>query len=144
MVNEKVKESRKIVLLKDRLDYIFTNFTSNFNSTGKNFLKKLAKYKEKIGYSNLFSEIEDPDINSYDFFEIVGTLYDLLINLLNEIENLLNSSNMQFDLNKLMFILKSIIQKKIENIADKIEKQKKKENFAAPISILTNLTVLIK
>ena len=127
MVNEKVKESRKIVLLKDRLDYIFTNFTSNFNSTGKNFLKKLAKYEEKIGYSNLFSEIEDPDINSYDFFEIVGTLYDLLINLLNEIENLLNSSNMQFDLNKLMFILKSIIKKKIENIADKIEKQKKKK-----------------
>ena len=127
MVNEKVKESRKIVLLKDRLDYIFTNFTSNFNSTGKNFLKKLAKYEEKIGYSNLFSEIEDPDINSYDFLEIVGTLYDLLINLLNEIENLLNSSNMQFDLNKLMFILKSIIQKKIENIADKIEKQKKKK-----------------
>ena len=127
MVNEKVKESRKIVLLKDRLDYIFTNFTSNFNSTGKNFLKKLAKYEEKIGYSNLFSEIEDPDIISYDFFEIVGTLYDLLINLLNEIENLLNSSNMQFDLNKLMFILKSIIQKKIENIADKIEKQKKKK-----------------
>ena len=75
----------------------------------------------------MFSEIEDPDINSYDFLEIVGTLYDLLINLLNEIENLLNSSNMQFDLNKLMFILKSIIQKKIENIADKIEKQKKKK-----------------
>ena len=42
MVNEKRKEPEKIVLLKDRLDYIFENFSSNFNSTGKNFLVKLA------------------------------------------------------------------------------------------------------
>ena len=48
MVNEKRKEPRKIVLLKDRLDYIFTNFSSNFNSTGKDFLIKLAKNEKRL------------------------------------------------------------------------------------------------
>ena len=37
------KKPRKIVLLKDQLDYIFKNFTSNFNRTEKNFLKKLPR-----------------------------------------------------------------------------------------------------
>ena len=50
---------------------------------------------------------------------------------------------MQVDLTKIMFSLKSIISKKIENITDKSEKQKK-EILAAPNSILTNLTELVK
>ena len=37
------KKRKEIVLLKNKLDYIFKNFGSRFNSTGKNFLKKLAK-----------------------------------------------------------------------------------------------------
>ena len=37
------KKPKEIVLLKDKLDYIFKNFGSNFNSTGKKFLKRLAK-----------------------------------------------------------------------------------------------------
>ena len=112
MVNEKRKEPRKIALLKDRLDYIFTNFSSNFNSTEKNFLKKLAKDEENIDYKNLFFEIDDLVIRSYDFLKNVGTLYDLLINLLNENETILNSSTMQLDLTKTMLLLKSIISKK--------------------------------
>ena len=84
MVNGKRKEPTEIVLLKDWLDYIFTNFSSNFNSTGNNFLKKLAKDEEKTDYHNLFFEIDDPDINSYDFLEYAGMLDALLINLLNE------------------------------------------------------------
>ena len=32
------KKSKEIVLLKDKLDFIFKNFDSNFNSTGKKFL----------------------------------------------------------------------------------------------------------
>ena len=31
------------MLLKDKLDFTFTNFGQNFNSTGENFLKNLAK-----------------------------------------------------------------------------------------------------
>ena len=42
------KKPKKIVLLKDKLDYIFKNFGSNFNSTGKNFLIKLAKDKKRL------------------------------------------------------------------------------------------------
>ena len=41
------KKPAGIVLLKDKLDFIFKNFDSNFNSTGKNFLKKLAKDEKK-------------------------------------------------------------------------------------------------
>ena len=42
------KKSKKIVLLKDELDYIFKNFGSNFNSTGKGFLIKLAKEEKRL------------------------------------------------------------------------------------------------
>ena len=37
------KKSKNIVLLIEKLDYIFKNFDPNFNSTGKKFLIKLAK-----------------------------------------------------------------------------------------------------
>ena len=44
------KKSKEIVLLKDKLDFIFKNFDQNFNSTGKNILTKLAKDEKKIDY----------------------------------------------------------------------------------------------
>ena len=50
IVNEKKKEPKEIVLLKYRLHYIFTNFRSNLNSTGKNFLVRLAKDEKKIDF----------------------------------------------------------------------------------------------
>ena len=34
------KKPKRILLLKDELDFIFKTFGSNFNSTGKNFLIK--------------------------------------------------------------------------------------------------------
>ena len=37
------KKSEEMVLLKDKLDFIFKNFDSNFNSTGKKILIKLSK-----------------------------------------------------------------------------------------------------
>ena len=72
------KKPTKIVLLKDELDFIFKNFGSNFNSTGKNFLKKLAKDEKKIDYNNLFFEIYDKSVvKNVDFLKEIGTLYDL-------------------------------------------------------------------
>ena len=68
-------------------------------------------------------ETDDPVIKSYDFLENVGTLYDLLINLLNENETILDSSSMQLDLIKIIYSLKNIISKKIEKTIDKSEKQ---------------------
>ena len=46
------KKPKETVLLKDKLDYRFKNFGTNFNSTGKKFFGKLAKNEKKIGYNN--------------------------------------------------------------------------------------------
>ena len=48
------KKSKEIVLLKDKLNFIFKNFDSNFNSTGKKFLIMLAKDEKKIDNNNFF------------------------------------------------------------------------------------------
>ena len=42
------KKSKRIVLLKDKLDYKFKTFGSNFNSIGKKVLKKLAKNEKRL------------------------------------------------------------------------------------------------
>ena len=80
-----------------------------------------------MNYNNLFFEIDDPVIKSFDFLENVGTLYDLLINLLNENENIHNSLVTQIYLAKIISKLKTTISEKNENITDESEKQKKKE-----------------
>ena len=62
------KKPKKIVLLKGKLDFIFKNFGSNFNSTGKNFLTKLAKDEKKIDYNNLFfSKYNESVVKNADF-----------------------------------------------------------------------------
>ena len=96
-----------------------------------------------IDYNNLVFEIDDPVIKSFDFLENVGTLYDLLINLLNENENIPDSSAMQIYLAKVTSKLQTTISEKIENVPDKSEKQKK-EIFATQSSVLTNLSELIE
>ena len=58
MVNKKPK---KIVLLKHELVYIFKSFGSNFNSSGKNFIIKIAKDEKKIDYI-LFFEINNKSV----------------------------------------------------------------------------------
>ena len=69
------KNPKEIVLLKDKLDYIFKNFDSNFNSTGKSFLKRLVKDEKKIDYNNLFFEIDDKFVvKSAAFLKEFGTL----------------------------------------------------------------------
>ena len=59
---------------------------------------------------------------SCDFLKDVGTLYDLLINLLNKNETIIDSLTIQNDLTEIMLKLKKYI-------TDKSEKQKKKRNF---------------
>ena len=77
-------------------------------------------------------EIDDPVIKSYNFLEHAGTLFDLLISLLNENETILDSSAIQLDLTKIIYPLKIIISRKIENITGK----NKKKIFAAQNSFL--------
>ena len=62
------KKPKQIMLLKDKLDFIFKNYDQNFNNTGKNFLKKLAKDEKKIN-NNLLFEIDDKSVvKSANFF----------------------------------------------------------------------------
>ena len=42
------KKPKKIVLLKDQLDFIFKNFGSSFNSTGKTYLAKFVKFEKRL------------------------------------------------------------------------------------------------
>ena len=42
------KKPKKIVLLKDKIDQIFKNFGSNFNSTGKNLPKKFSRDEKRL------------------------------------------------------------------------------------------------
>ena len=50
------------MLLKDKLDPIFNNFGSNFNSTGKKFLIRFAKDEKKIDCNNFFFEIDNKSV----------------------------------------------------------------------------------
>ena len=140
MVDKKPKE---IVLLKDKLDFIFKNFDSNFNSTGKNFLKKLAKDEKKIDYNNFFFEIEDKFVaKNGDFLKEFGTLYDLLIYLLNNSMRIVISTEDQIKFLKAITVLRKIISSMKTDITDQSEEQKKKI-FAEQENVLSNAEMLL-
>ena len=48
MIYKQEKKAKQIVLLKDRLDYIFKTFNPKFNSTGKKFLESLLEMKKRL------------------------------------------------------------------------------------------------
>ena len=137
------KKPKKIVLLKDKLDFIFKNFVPNFNSTGKDFLKKLAKDEKKIDYNNLFFEIDDKSVaKDVDFLEEIGTLYDLLIYLLGNFMRITTSTQVQLDNFKAISVLKKIISSMKTDITDQSEEQKKKI-FAKQENVLINAEMLL-
>ena len=95
------------MLLKDKLHHIFKNFGSNFNSTGKDFLIKLAKDQKKIDYNNLFFSIDDKSVvKSVDLLEEFGTLYDLLVYILGNAGRIIISSEDQTNFLKAIALLK--------------------------------------
>ena len=81
----------------------------------------------------MFLEIDDTVIRSYDFLKQAGTLNDILI----------NSSNMQIDLFKIITSLREIIFTKIDNITDQSE-EKKKKIFAAQLDVINNLKTFLE
>ena len=132
------------MVLKNKLDFIFKNFDQNFNSTGKKFLKKLAKDEKKIDYSNLFFEIDDKSVvKSADFLKEFGTLYDLLIYLLNNPINLIGSAQFQGDFFKAISTLKIIISNLKTDMTDESEEEKEKI-FAKQENVLSNAEILLK
>ena len=137
------KKPKKIVLLKDKLDFIFKNFGSNFNNTGKKFLIKLAKDEKKIDYNNLFFKIDDKSIvRNVDFLEKIGTLHDLLIYLLDNSMRIVTSTETQIDFFKAITLLRIIISNLKTDITDQSEEQKKKI-FAKQENVLSNAEMLL-
>ena len=126
------------MLLKDKLDFIFKNFDSNFNSTGKNFLIKLAKDEKKIDYNNSFFEIDYKSVvKSADFLKEIGTLYDLLIYLLDNPIKAVTSAQIQGDFFQAITSLNIIISSMKTDIIDQREEEKTKI-FAKQENVLSN------
>ena len=114
-------------MLSKRLDNIFENFGSNFNSTGKKFLKSLAKDEKEIGYDNLFFKTADKFVvKSVDLWKEIGTLYDLLIYLLGNAKRPLKSAEAQINLFKGIYVLEKLISSMKNDNTD--QSKEKKEN----------------
>ena len=131
------------MLLKYELDFIFKNFGSNFNSTGKKILIKLAKDEKKIDYNNLFFGIDnEPVVTNAVFLKEFGTLYDLLIYLLNNSMRIVTSTEDQIHFFKAITVLKKFISSMKTDITDQSEEQKKKI-FAEQENVLSNAEMWI-
>ena len=121
------KKPKKIVLLKDKVDFIFKNFGSNCNSTGKIFLKKLAKDEKNIDYNNLFFSIYDKSaVKSVGFLEEFCTLYDLLIYLLDNSIRIISSTKAQTDFLEAITVSKKIISSIKTDVTDQSRNKKRK------------------
>ena len=132
------------MLLKDELDFIFKNFDSNFNSTGKNLFKKFAKRWKNINYNNLSFSIDHEFVaKDIDFLEKYGTLYDLLVYLLENPMRMVISAEDQIKFFKAITVLKGIILSMKTDIKDQSEEEKKK-NFAKQENVLSNVEMLLK
>ena len=78
----------------------------------------------------------------YDHLENVDTLYDLLINLINENETLLDSSNEQIRLAQIIGLPEYNVSKRIGKTINKSEEQKT-EILAVQSNILNKLKDLV-
>ena len=137
------KKRKKIVLLKQELVYIFKSFGSNFNSTGKNFIMKLAKDEKKTDYNILFFEINNKSVvKSVGFLEEIGTLYDLLVYLLDNSMRIVTSTQTQGDFLKAITILRIIISNIKTDITDQ-SKEEEKKIFAEQENVLSSAQMLL-
>ena len=89
-------------------------------------------------------EIDDKSVNNdVDFLEEIGTLYDLLIYLLDNSMRTANSAQVQLDFLKAINSLKIIISSMKTDIKDQSEEEKKKI-FAKQENVLSNAEMLLK
>ena len=91
----------------------------------------------------MFFEIDDKSVvKSVDFLKEIGTLYDLLIYLLDNSMRITTSAQTQLDCFKTMATLKIIISNLKTDITDQSEEQKKKI-FAKQENVLSNAEMLL-
>ena len=89
------------------------------NSTGKTFLIKLAKDGKNIDYNNLLFKINDASIvKDVDFLEEIGTLYNLLIYLLDNSLRIIDSAQIKIDFFKAITVLGVTISNQKTDITD--------------------------
>ena len=104
----------------------------------KIFLTKLAKDEKKVNYNNLFFDIDDKSlVKSADVLKEFGTLYDLLIYLLENSMKIVTSSEDQIKFFKAIIVL-SIKT----DITDQSQEHKKKL-FAEQENVLSNAEMLL-
>ena len=110
----------------------------------KKFLIRLPIDAKKIDYKNLFFEIGYQSVvEDVDFLEEIGTLYDLLIYLLDKSMRIVTSTQTQIDFFKAITILKIIISNMKTDITDQSDEEKKKI-FADQENVLSNAEMLLK
>ena len=89
-------------------------------------------------------EIDDKSVNKdVDFLEEIGTLYDLLIYLLDNPIRIANSAQVQLDFFKAITSLKIIISSMKTDIKDQSEEDKKKI-VAKQENVLSNAEMFLK
>ena len=92
----------------------------------------------------MFFQIDDKSVNNdVDFLEEIGTLYDLLIYLLDNSMRIGNSAQVQLNFFKAITSLKIIISSMKTDIKDQSEEEKKKI-FAKQENVLSNAEMLLK
>ena len=91
-------------------------------SEGENIHEKLADDERNINYKDLFFKSGNPAISNYDFYKRFGTLYDLLIDLINWKISLRKAAIEQNEIIKKIEELKEFVS--LEK--DKINKEKNK------------------
>ena len=134
------------------------NFDMNFTDEGKNILKKTDINERMINYNNLIFKTGNLIIKNFDFLKRFGTLYDLLIDLLNEKVNTLEEKKeqkeMKENINKLgNFVLleESIIKKKTKSGIKKAQNKTWRNQILAPqksvikiaIKLYDKITIII-
>ena len=92
----------------------------------------------------MFFQIDDKSvIKDVDFLEEIGTLYDLMIYLLDNSINIITSAQIQGDFFKAITTLKIIISSIKTDITDQSEEEKKK-TFAKQENAFNNAEVLLE
>ena len=116
------------MLLRDRLDEIFSSYDMIFTTKGENILKKVAEDERLINCNNLFFKTGDPIINNYDFLKKFDTLNDLLLKLLNKEVITIKTANEQNELLDKIDDLKNFILLE-EKQGTKKQRQKHKQKI---------------
>ena len=106
---------------------MFLNQYENFTEKGRDIIKKLAKDQRLVNCNDLFFKTGNPITKNFDFLKRLGTLYDLLIDLLNEKITILKATREQNEMISKIEELKDFISLEQESIAQRKDIFQKKK-----------------